>query len=80
MAEAQVNVANTDGLATEDKQDDIISEVQKLVGFEIPPYDEISLGYTVDDLTTVIYKLASVAVATLTLSYTSGNITNVIKS
>ena len=25
MAEAQVNVANTDGLATEDKQDDIIT-------------------------------------------------------
>ena len=43
-------------------------------------YDEISLSYTGDNLTTVVYKLASVTVATLTLSYTGDNLTNVSKS
>ncbi len=49
-------------------------------GFEIPEYDEIDLGYTGDNLTTVIYSLATVVVTTLTLSYTGDQLTNVVKS
>lgn len=43
-------------------------------------YDEIVLGYTGSDLTSVIYKKASTTVATLTLSYTAGNLTGVVRS
>lgn len=43
-------------------------------------YNELSLGYTGDVLTTVEYILDSVTVATLTLSYTGDNLTGVIKS
>lgn len=40
-------------------------------------YDEIVLGYTGSDLTLVTYKLDSETVATLSLTYVSGNLTNV---
>lgn len=43
-------------------------------------YDEIVLSYTGDDLTGVVYKLATVTVATLTLSYTGTNLTGVVWS
>lgn len=49
-------------------------------GFSIPPFDEIVLSYTGDDLTGVVYKLATVTVATLTLTYTSGKLTGIVKS
>lgn len=49
-------------------------------GLSIPKHDEIVLSYTVDNLTGVVYKLASVTVATLTLSYTGDKLTGVIKS
>jgi hypothetical protein len=44
-------------------------------------YDDISLGYDAsDNLISVIYKSSSVVVATLTLTYTSGLLTQVVKS
>jgi len=43
-------------------------------------YDEIALGYTGSDLTTVTYKKGGTTVATLTLGYTSGNLTSVVRS
>lgn len=43
-------------------------------------YDEVSLSYTGDDLTSVVYSLDSSPVATLTLSYTSGKLTGVVRS
>lgn len=49
-------------------------------GFGIPVFDDIVLGYTGDDLTSVVYKKDSVVVATLTLSYTDGKLTGVTKS
>ena len=49
-------------------------------GFDIPKYDEIVLGYTGSDLTSMIYKLLTVTVATLTLSYVSGQLTGVVQS
>lgn len=56
---------------------EVVSELKKLRGFDIPEYDEIDLGYTGDNLTTVVYKQDSATVATLNLSYTGGNLTNV---
>lgn len=44
------------------------------------PYDEIALSYTGTDLTGVVYRLAGVTVATLTLGYTDGNLTSVARS
>ena len=49
-------------------------------GFAIPEYDEIELSYTVSDLTGVVYKLGGVTLATLALTYTSGNLTGVVKT
>lgn len=43
-------------------------------------YDEIAMGYTSGDLTSVIYKLGGVTVATLTLSYTGADLTGVVRS
>lgn len=51
--------------------------LEQIRGFDIPPYDEIDLGYTGENLTSVVYSLDSTAVATLTLSYTGDNLTNV---
>ena len=48
-----------------------------LGGFNIPSYDEIALSHTGDDLTGVVYKKASVTVATLTLSHTDGDLTRI---
>lgn len=58
--------------ATEEKQDEIVTELQKLVGFEIPEYDYLSLAYTGSNLTTVEYYTGGsggTLVATLTLGY-----------
>jgi len=49
-------------------------------GFAIPQYDSITLGYTSNVLTSVVYKLSSATVATLTLTYTDGNLTGVEKT
>lgn len=43
-------------------------------------YDEIALSYTGEDLTGVVYKLSSSTVATLTLAYSNGKLTGVVKS
>ena len=44
------------------------------------PHDEVILSYTGTDLTGVVYKLAGVTVATLTLAYTGGNLTSVTRA
>lgn len=49
-------------------------------GLNIPPYDEIVLGYVGTDVTTVTYKKSNVTVATLTLTYTGGQLTRIQKS
>lgn len=50
--------------------------------FNIPQYDTINLTYTVNgDIATVVYKLATVTVATLTLTYdTNRNLITVVQS
>lgn len=52
-------------------------------GLEIPPYDYISLTYTGDNITSVVYKTGGsggTTVATLTLAYSGSNLTSVTKS
>lgn len=44
------------------------------------PFNEINLTYTGSDITTVVYKLSGTTVATLTLGYTGGNLTSVVRS
>jgi hypothetical protein len=62
-------------LATEDT-------LQKLIGFDIPPFDYISLSYTGDNLTGVVYKTGGsggTTVATLTLTYTGSVLDTITK-
>lgn len=57
--------------------------VNTLTGLEIPPHDYVSLGYTGDNLTTVVYKdggASGTVVATLTLSYTGSRLDSVTRS
>lgn len=54
-----------------------------LQGLAIPEHDYISLGYTGDNLTSVVFKTggsSGTTVATLTLAYTGSNLTSVTKS
>ena len=54
-------------------------------GFQIPEYDELSLTYygVTNNIATVVYKKASVVVATLTLTYSvqppTSNDANLVK-
>lgn len=57
------------------------SVYQEIVqGLVNQPYNEIALSYTGTDLTGVVYKLSGVTVCTLTLGYTGGNLTSVVRS
>lgn len=57
------------------------SVYQEIVaGLVNQPYDQIALSYTGTDLTGVVYKLAGVTVLTLTLGYSGGNLTSVVRS
>lgn len=67
--------------ATEEKQDIVITELQKLIGFEIGEFDYIALTYVaagngVGEIETVVYKTGGAGgstVATLTLAYNASN-------
>ena len=50
---------------------EISTAVSNLQGFQVPEYDELALTYygATNNIATVIYKKASSAVATLTLTY-----------
>ena len=54
-----------------------VLSLQALVPAE---YDEIVLSYTGANLTGVVYKQATVTVATLTLGYTGANLTSVVRT
>lgn len=57
--------------------------VNTLTGLEIPDHDYISLSYTGDNLTGVVYKTGGASgttVATLTLAYSGSNLISVTKS
>jgi hypothetical protein len=54
-----------------------------LSGLTIPPHDYVELGYTGDNLTSVVYKLGGSGgstVATLALTYSGSNLTSVTKT
>lgn len=82
-----ITPATDSGLATEAKQDAGIVELTAIKNsvsaatFIPKTYDEVAMTYNGEgDIGTVIYKLASATIATLTLSYTNGNLTGVVKS
>lgn len=72
-----ISVEPAAGAATETEQETQTALLAQIRGFDIPEYDEIELGYTGDNLTTVEYLEASAVVATLTLAYTGDKLTNV---
>lgn len=61
-------------------KNDVGNPIPTVTGLKIPHHDEINLGYTGDDLTSVEYKLNDTTVATLTLTYSNGNLTKVERS
>ena len=76
----EVKVHNTSDVAVNPGTEETLT---KILGFQIPVYDYISLGYTGADLTTVVYKTGGsggTTVATLTLAYTSHILQSVTKS
>lgn len=75
-------LVNTTGEVTVTGLSDLATEttLAKIPGLSIPIHDEIVLSYTGDNLTGVVYKLATVIKATLTLSYTGDKLIGVVKS
>jgi hypothetical protein len=96
MGNVTHGVASVSGLASEanqttiiDNQDNLLAEVNKIVGFEIGDYDYIEITYVasgngVGEIETVTYKTGGsggTAVATLTLTYdASDNLSTITKS
>jgi len=69
--------------ANEEKQDDIITELETLNSLVPSVYDYISLAYTGSNLTTVTFKTGGAGgtvVSTLTLAYTGDNLISVTKT
>lgn len=71
---------------TPDQQNfNIYEQLKQVTGFDIPPYDEIQIGYygSTNNIQTVDYGNAGVLVATLTLEYATQpptvNDTNLVK-
>lgn len=58
---------------------DLGSPIPVSEGLSVPPHDEIAMTYVGTDISTVTYKLAGATVATLTLGYTDGNLTSVVR-
>ena len=56
-------------------------DYQEIVSGLVPyPHDTIELSYTGSDLTGVVYKLSGTTLATLTLTYNSGNLISVVRT
>lgn len=53
---------------------------EMIKGIANVPHDEVVMSYGSDGLSEVIYKLLGVTQATLTLTYTSGNLTGVVRT
>jgi hypothetical protein len=56
-----------------------ITALESISGLAIPPHDSIDLSYTGVNLTGVIYKNAGTTVATVTLTYSGSNLTNITR-
>jgi hypothetical protein len=57
----------------------ITGSLSAVPGLSIPSHDGIEMTYTGDDLTGVVYKSGEDTVATLTLGYTDGKLTSVVR-
>jgi len=63
----------------------VSTALASIQGFQVPEYDELSLTYygVTNNIATVVYKKASVVVATLTLTYSvqppTSNDANLVK-
>lgn len=78
MSVAQILGANEENVASVDVQGALLVSLNSVL--TPAAFDTIELGYTGNDVTTVVYKLATVTVATLTLTYTTGLLTRVVRS
>ena len=65
-----ITATDISSLATHAKQDDIISELQSLTGFEIPAFDTIEATYPTDTTEVYTYKSSGDTVAAITVTYT----------
>lgn len=54
--------------------------VDSVIGFKIPEYNSVEMGYTGTDMTSVVYKLNGVTVCSLALVYSSGNLISVTQT
>jgi hypothetical protein len=59
---------------------DVGNPIPTITGLQIPQHDRVELGYTGEDLTQVVYKLAGSVVTTLQLTYTSGKLVAIAKA
>lgn len=73
-----------DHIATEEKQDEIIDLLGLSAGLGVPEHDYRSLSYDGSgNLTSVVYKRGGsggATVATLTLSYSGGNLSSIART
>lgn len=51
-----------------------------LNGLSIPPHDGIEFTWTDGNVTGIVFKSSTITVATLTLTYSSGLISSIVKS
>lgn len=65
-------------VATTTRNGEVYQEVVQ--GLVNQPFDEVALSYTGTNLTSAVYKLGGVTVATVTLGYTGSNLTSVVRS
>lgn len=76
---SEATLATRASEATLSAQSAVISA--RLSGSLVPAaYDEVVLTYTGDNVTTAVYKLATVTVKTLTLAYTGDRLDSVVAS
>jgi hypothetical protein len=71
------------GIATEETLAAVLAQLETLNSLVPAVYDYIELGYTGDDLTSVIFRTGGAAgsiVSTLTLVYAGGNLVSVEKT
>lgn len=76
---SKVKIVNKDDQDINPASEDTLKQI---LGFDIPKYDFIELGYTATDLTSVKYRLGGstgLIVAELSLNWSGGNLISVSK-
>lgn len=76
-----IMAASLDGLTMKNLQKSATGLIVDTCDSLVPgPYDNIQLGYTGPNLTSVIYKLGLAVVSTITLGYAGANLVSVVKT